>query len=349
MVIGCLTGNGKRVPIQGDYTFCAPGLTDPLPPDLVPEPAPNDGAHAFGQGALTDGDPDTCIGWRAATVCESGVDIVVRLGSRCFVDHVVLRQPSSGQPAPPPRPTAASATEGIEALGHVEPAGMSCVEVYAGMDTGDAEDAGAGLRMVGKAGQRGPDGFPDGPIPISVGVEAEELVIRVTSYQRDIRLCELQVWGAAVDEPVVFPIPEKMVHLPLPAFVLSGKAAILTGASPSADTRFAATLLAEKLSEAYEITVTVTDDAGDADRVIVVGKPGECDALDAEEMDVPDGPEAYALQVEEPRVCVLASDRRGLVYGVETLLHLMQNVDGMPTAPACLIGRPCALYRIPTA
>ena len=282
MVLGCLTGNGKRSPIEGDYAFCAPGLTAPLLPDLISEPT-GGASHSFREGALTDGDPATGVGWRSATVCESGVDIVVRLGSRCFVDHVVLSPPSSGQPTPPPRAAAASAAEGIEAIGHVEPAGLSCVEIYA------AADANAGLGMVGSTGQRGPDVFPDGPITVSVGIEAEEIVIRAISYQRDIRLGELLVWGAAAGEPAAFPIPEKMERLSEPPFVLSGSTAIVTGASVSADTRFAAGLLAEKLSEAYGVTIEVTDDAGDADGAIVIGKHGECATLDGTKMSVPDG------------------------------------------------------------
>ena len=45
MIIGCLTGNGKRPPLDGSYAFYAAGVTDPLPPDLRPDRAP-DGERA---------------------------------------------------------------------------------------------------------------------------------------------------------------------------------------------------------------------------------------------------------------------------------------------------------------
>ena len=330
MTLGCLTGNGKRQPIEGSYTLCAPGLTTPLLPDLKPEPVEG-ASHPFHEGALTDGDHATGIGWRAATVCETGVDIVVRFGTRCFIDHVVLHPPSSGGDTPPPTTAKVSADEGIESIGHVEPAGLACVEAYASTGTGNA------LGMVGGTGRRGSDLIPDGPITVSVGVEAEEIVIRAISCQRDIRLGELQVWGAAAGEPAVFPVPAEMELLPGPGVVLSGAVSVLTGASPSDDTRFAAVLLAEKLSETYGMAVGVTDSSEGADTLILVGKQGECDRLDAEGMEAPEGPEAYALKVTEKYACIVASGRRGLVYGVETLLQLLQTVDGAPTAPACLI------------
>ena len=95
MNIGCLTGNGRRSPVDGSYAFCAPGVTDSLAPDLQPDRASGSGPFAFVEGVLTDGEAESGIGWRGATVGETGVDIVVQLGERCFVDRVVLRPPQT--------------------------------------------------------------------------------------------------------------------------------------------------------------------------------------------------------------------------------------------------------------
>ncbi len=65
MIIGCLTGNGKRPPVDGAYAFHAPGLIDPLIPDLQSDRTPGSGPFAFSEGVLTDGVATTGVGWRA--------------------------------------------------------------------------------------------------------------------------------------------------------------------------------------------------------------------------------------------------------------------------------------------
>ena len=47
MMIGCLVGHGKRSLVDGNYAFCAPGLIDPLAPDLQVD-------CATGSGPLPD-------------------------------------------------------------------------------------------------------------------------------------------------------------------------------------------------------------------------------------------------------------------------------------------------------
>ena len=118
MIFGCLSGNGKRPPIEGAYSFCAPGLTIPLSPDLQPDRAPGAGPFGFAAGNLTDGQEATGVGWRGTTLGEAGIDVHVRLGERCFVDHIVLKQAGSTQAASNHTPTSAPDPDGIEAVGH---------------------------------------------------------------------------------------------------------------------------------------------------------------------------------------------------------------------------------------
>ncbi|MBN1641694.1 MAG: family 20 glycosylhydrolase [Anaerolineae bacterium] len=329
MIIGCLTGNGKDPLVAGSYAFCVPGLTTPLAPDLQPNCAPGSGPFAFAEGALTDGDMECTVAWRANRVGETGVDVVLQLGARCFVDHVVVRQPVQAQAGPEGAPVPGQ----VEAAGHVEPDGLSAVEVYA------VAPGGTGLALVGRAGQRGPEVFPRGPISVGVGVETGEIVVRLVSYQRDIRLAALEVWGAGPGEPAVFPVPAAIDRLPGPPYVLSPASAIWIGPSASDDARFAATLLAEKLGETYGWTVPVTGKEGQAPApgAIWIGEPGAFPARRRAALLAPSAPESYVLDVRAEEAILLAGDRRGLVYGVETLLQLLAAGDPAPSAAPCLI------------
>lgn len=342
MIIGCLTGNGKRPPLDGAYAFYAPGVTDPLAPDLRPDRAPGGGPFPFSEGALTDGDPATGVGWRAGTVGEIGVDIVLRLGERCFVDRVILHQLSGEREIPKRALLAPPSADGIEAVGHVEADGLSSVEVYAASPGGD------GLALVGRAGLRGPDVFPDGPLSVSVGVEAEELVVRLLSYRRDIRLADLEVWGAGPGEPAVFPIPAQMERLRGSPYVLSWESAIWIGPAASDDTSFAAAMLAERLDETFGWTLPVAHDGGQAlpAGTILIGKPGESPHLTSAGLPCPGVAEGYTLKVDAQGAALLAADRRGLLYGVETLVQLLAAGEGAPAAEPCLIqDAPRMLFR----
>ena len=331
MIIGCLTGNGRRSSVDGTYGFNAPGVIDPLAPDLSADRTGGAGPFSFCDGALTDGDDATGVGWRAITVGEAGVDIAIDLGAPYFVDRVVLHPPKERQ-ASAAEPVARPETGNVEAAGHVEPDGLSSVEVYAMSAEAD------GLALVGRAGQRGPDVFPDGPISVSAGVEATELVVRLISYQRNIRLNGLEVWGAGTGEPAVFPVPSRMASLPGSKFVLSRDAAIAVGAEASEESCFAAEMLSEKLQEDFGRAVPVVRNCGQGKAgTILIGKPGESAALDAAGLPPAGGPEGYAVKIEAETAAILADDRRGLLYGAETLLQLLEDGDPGPTAAPCLV------------
>ena len=147
----------------------------------------------------------------------------------------------------------------------------------------------------------------------------------------------MEIWGAGIGEPGVFPIPKKMELLPGESFVLSRDAVILIGKEASDDTCFAASMLAEKLGEncGREIPVAREEEEKPAG-AILIGEPGEAACLDAVGLAAPEKEEGYALKVEAGGVAILAGDRRGLVYGAETLLQLLRVGDQMMGA-ACIV------------
>jgi len=326
-------------PIAGYYAYHAKGVRDPLLPDLVPDAADSE-RIPFSEGSLTDGDASTCVGWRAATVGETGVDLLIDLRGPHFIDRVVVHQPGPGGPASATPDAAPPSTDNIEAVGHVEPSGLSCLEVYASRQDGD------GPVLAGRSGEPGPDVVPAGPVQISVGAEASELCVRLISYQRDILVSDLQIWGSELGQPTVFPVPARMQSLPGEPFSVSEGVTVLTGASASADTHFAAALLAEELREELGQAVEVVQDGGPEPvaATITIGMPGECDRLAATALPGPDVPESYTLKAEGAGAWVLAADRRGLIYGVETLLQLIRDAE--PAVPPCLVqDRPRLAFR----
>ena len=121
MTIGCLTGNGKRSSIDGTYGFNAPGVIDPLAPDLSADRTGGAGPFSFCDGALTDGDDATGVGWRAITVGEAGVDIAIDLGAPYFVDRVVLHPPKERKWSPRQRERSRHHT-----LAQRRPCGVPC-------------------------------------------------------------------------------------------------------------------------------------------------------------------------------------------------------------------------------
>ena len=351
MTIGCLSGSGRGAAIDGTYSYCVPGRMDPLPPDRGADV--QRGPTPFTAGVLTDGDAATQVAWASGSVGEVGVDIVVELGERHFVDRVLVHQPGSEEVANKgPSAAAAVAAGDIESIGHVEPAGLSRVEVYAACG-GDSA-----LSLVGHAGQRGSETFPEGPVTVCAGVEADQVIVRLISFQRDIRLTGLEVWGAALGEPRVFPVPAKMETLKGPEFALDRDSQIAITPSASEGARFAAELLSEKVSERFGLQMAVVaSDAVRSDLAICVGAPGTAGEVGAAPPDPEaaaisvggpgttpppaDEPESYAVRVEAAGATIAAHGRRGLVYGVEALLQLLERRDdggsAAVAADACLI------------
>ncbi len=328
MTLGCLTGNGQGPQINGTYAYRQRGRSGTFSPDLSEDKGGAGRKIAFSAGSLTDGDPNTQIGWNGNTTAgEMGADIVIDLKGRYFVDRVVLRQVSRAQKESP-----IEAKYGNVAIGevpdYVEPVGVNCVEVY-------ARDGSGEFVLAGRLGQRR-QGKPldQNALSVGVGLEATELIVRMDSFNRDILLSGLEVWGAGCDEPKVYPIPQKMTFDGKGAFKLAKTPKIVVGKDASDDTLFAATLLVEKINENFGLAASVVT-GGRVGGAVVLGKPGECELLDNADLTEAKG-DGYILNVRKNGAFLVAGDRRGLIYGVETLLQLLGGGD-KPSARTCLI------------
>ncbi len=328
MTIGCITGNGVQAPVAGVYAYHAPGLACPLAPDLFPDSEPGSGPFPFSDGALTCAS-EAVVGWRGATTGEAGVDIVVRLGSRYFVDHVVVRTPSvasAAESAEPARPQAGN----VEAMGHTEPEGLSEVRVFA-VVSGTSH-----LRLVGRATTA--EVTDAHCVTVTVGVETEELTVRLISDRRDIRLSDLEIWGSDPNEPRVFPVPAKMEIRSGAPFVLRDETEILIDPGADEGVHAAASLLREKIEEIHGVSATVTNTDRRTAPSIRIATPGESmrgDCVPATGRGAFDATEGYTLTVDSKEACIVAVDRRGLIYAAETLLQLLAPSESGIAAPAC--------------
>lgn len=168
-------------------------------------------------------------------------------------------------------------------------------------------------------------------------MEAEELVVRLISYQREIRLTGFEVWGAGPGEPRLFPVPERLDLLPGPGLMLNAGSVISLAPSPSDEVHFAAELLTSKLAEKYGLCLTVVEDgqvpAGGAIAIHRTTDQGPAPAP----LSPPNRPEAYAVRIDDGQAVIAAGDRRGLVYGVEAFLQLLEEDRTRVSAPACLV------------
>ena len=329
MILGCLTGSGKGVPVEGGYTFLRRGLKEELFPDLMGEKT-GGGPIAFSEGRLTDGDPSTGIGWKGGTMGEIGVDIVVDLKDRYFVDRVVLHQ---GMREPEKCPSAQHGNvKPGEVPDYVEPMGLNGVEVYA------STEEGGGFFLAGRLGERRQKTpLREKTLSVGLGVEAKELILRLDAFNRDLLLTGLEVWGASLEEPRLFPIPRKMTFDRKGVFSLRETCNVMVGKEASEDTLFAAKLFVEKIHENFGRTIPLVreNEAEESGGVVVLGRPRECKWLDQVGL-AEVRPEGYGLNVRRDGVFVLAPDRRGLIYGVEAFLQLLGSGEE-PAVATCVI------------
>ncbi len=326
MSLGCLTGNGKGTKIDGSYSYQQRGRVEAFPPDMVPDKAGGEAAIAFSAGSLTDGEAGTQVGWIGNTVGEMGADIVIDLKGSYFVDRVVLHQVGREAEELPTADKYGNVAIG-EVPDYVEPTGVNCVEVYARNSNGELFLAGA----VGKRRQVKP--LDDESLSVSVAEVTDQLIVRMDSFNRDILLTGMEIWGASIDEPKVFPVPQKMTFDGKGELKLGKSPKIVVGKDADEDTLFAATLLAEKIKENLGLTAKIVRD-GDGE--VVLGKPGECESLDKAGL-AEAKPEGYTLNIKTDGAFLIAGDRRGLIYGAETLLQLLGTDVKDASAATCLI------------
>lgn len=266
--------------LDGTYTYCRRATKKPFFPDLKPDAGGTSGTISFAQGSLFKGDAP--VGWKLMTVYDVGVDIVIDLGRRCFVDRIILTEDSSGSIGP--------------------------VHVRSSNDGKSFRGVGNGAATVGG-------------VTAVLGVETRYLIVRLAAVFRDIVIRRLSITGYT-EAPVLYPMPVKIEMLPTKKSLTLAKAVVITEDS---DDGFAAgRLLADAVAEEHGVALPVIR-ASSFDAA-----PGRMIIARAD--DVP--AEGFAIHSDGSSVRLTASDRRGLLYGVEALRTLIRAFGAIP---ACTI------------
>jgi hypothetical protein len=224
------------------------------------------------------------VAWSGAALLDFGVDVVLRFGVQVHAAELVFERGS----------------------------GLAGIEVFRA--DGDPET----FVPVGRL-----DACGDGRLRVPLGVLARALVVRLHACYRTITLQGLEVWGAVLDGPVLYPVPEILEMLPGGPLSLSALKAIVVEEPASAEALFAARLLADKLREEWRAELPLGRGQGCAIRFVLDGDRGK--------------PERYSLECGPFGVVIRASGRRGLVYGAESLLCLLRGAGPARSIAFCRI------------
>lgn len=300
---GCLTRPGERAGTGGRYTYRFRGTRESFFPDLLKDAGGESGQIPFDQGSLCagfeDGRQTPGVAWKATSVLDFAVDILLHFDDEVHAAHLVLYQDTGSG------------------------SGMASVEVY--QQDQDAKTLGpAGRVESGISGQ-----ITAERVDIPLGITARGLLVRLNACYRPIALRGLSVWGAVLSGPVVYPPPRAYDLLGGEPLRLADLEAIVVAGPASPDTLCAATHLAETLRHEMAVELPVRHEAGPtgaARPVVRIHQTG-----DSKE------PEHYQLAASAAGVEVRASGRRGLLYGVETLLGLVRQAGNPPSVPPCRI------------
>jgi hypothetical protein len=296
---------GSLTDLPGTYTYFRRGTYEAFFPDLAPEHGGDRGKIPFAEGSLFC--PDQPVGWKALSLLDVGVDIQIDLKKAVFIDRVLLTQDTEAG------------------------SGVAAIEVLVSEDGKVFRPA--GRLMAGVDGE-----VTDEEIAVPVGVMACALLVRLRACFRNIVLKQVDVLGCAFDSPIVYPLPKHCEFAsPRGALRLEQMAGIAITEGASEDSHFAAELLVGKISEQFGVSLKVCEHSrakGLSGRIIL-GLAKELKALKRHEGRAPK-PDGYCLNVAKKTACLVASDRRGLIYGVETILSLLQQSSAL-AIPACTI------------
>ena len=298
---GCLTRPHGHPGIGGRYTYRRRGTRAPLFPDLVQDAGGATGEIPFGQGSLCTVAEEGASGvaWKAASLLDFGVDILLRFDEEVHAAQLVLFQDTA------------------------QGSGLRSVEVFR-QDT-DAES----LVPVGRADGGSGAAIEAARVDVALGVSARNLLVRLHACYRPIALRGLAVYGAVLSGPVVYPPPGSYEILEGEALLLTAVEAIVVAGPASQDALFAAHLFAEELRDELHVELPVRREdsrAGDPRPTIRIDQTGD-----------PKEPERYRVDASASGVELRASGRRGLVYGLETLLALLRQSSPGPSIPPCRI------------
>ncbi|NOY08130.1 MAG: family 20 glycosylhydrolase [Spirochaetes bacterium] len=298
---GCLT----KI-VNGAYRYYRRGLKKNFNPDLKKDGG-EEGWISFKRGKLTDDKPSNLVGWKGLSMGEEGVDILIDLKGLYFIDKIILKQEIT------------RCVDREEARSILSSA-VSEITVYT--KRGE-EDFKLSARMM--------EGIPNDPIlkeeiPLDLGEEAGYILIHVGSFRRDVLLKGLEIWGSDPGS-FIFPVPQE-IHQGTGSFPVKNLRKVVCGKGASEDTYFSARFFIEEMKEITSLKLTEED--GDNSKALLIGKPDECSLLDNTEFTGGLNKEGYILKITEENIFLAASDRLGLIYGVETLLGLICKQDVLP-------------------
>ncbi|HOJ11109.1 MAG TPA: family 20 glycosylhydrolase [Clostridiales bacterium] len=308
----------KESGIAGSYTYmrrgtCIPSFPD-LYPDLYSEPHKNLHLDLLKDSSLENSASNECIpfekgslfnketiGWKWLTVLDIGVDIVIKLDKPCFIDRIAIHQGSE------------SAVKSVRAL---------------------CSDTDGVYACKGRVDAATSEMLESNHLEVTLGVEAQNIIIRLDACFKDIVIEGLDIIGAVFDDYMVYPVPASINMSKGTAMHISNIEHIVIGKESSDDTAFAANLLKEKLHENYSLSLPIvySEELQSHSNSIVLGKCNEIAMLDSGINSAPSA-EGYIINACEGAVYLQGADRRGLIYGVEALLMLINDKE----IPACIV------------
>jgi hypothetical protein len=288
MYIGSIIN--KESGINGSYFFAERGTQIPLSPDLSTGEVCSEVSLVLGEGNLFCG---KATGWKWETVLDIGVDIIINLEKECFIDRIILQQNRES--------------------------GMKSVVVLCARNGED-------LHITGRVDAATNGMLGEEKITVVVGAAAVRLVVRLTACFENIIINGMDIIGAILDRPFVYPVPNSINMDYSNSLMNKDLESILIGREASGDTIFAAKMFSEKIREKYALDIPVRkmDQTQSFYKAIVFGQQGEIAGLD-EYLDGKTNAEGYQIKACQDRIYLKGADRRGLIYGTETLLLLMQD------------------------
>ncbi len=310
----------KESGITGSYTYMRRGTSIPFFPNLYPDSHPDiytdlgtgpDGGKSvkngfipFETGNLFN---NKTVGWRQFTVLDIGVDIVIKLDKPCYIDNIVIHQGEKSA---------------------IKSASILCPDKNGGfMCKGRFDAATGGI-------------IEDERLEVSVGSELKEFLVRIDACFKNIIIEGLDIIGSVIGDYMIYPVPasiniNKEKDISINIYNLKN---IIISANASEDTVLAANLLKEKLHENYalELPVVYSDNLQSYSNSIIIGKDNKVELRDfkvGKKSGMKPCAESYIINVCEDMVYIEGTDRRGLTYGVEALLMLINDKK----IPACTV------------
>jgi len=326
----CLTGNAleNNLQVDGTYRYFARDLTQEYYPRPEPDKGGTSGPIPFSVGTLTDGS-DSAVRWlwNWHIRVKPGKDIIFDFGEDYFLDRVEVR------------------AEGI--LRHLQ------VSVKAEGEEHFRYIAGRPVEFIGNFDEITPrlEGLNTWGRWVNVGID-----------QSWGKVYEVRIWGAPLegidtstltrenpwpkpevtppegadvseneldygqrhkDHPRIIPHPRKMT-VAQGSFSLPEHVRIGLTAGADENERFAAELLAEKLSEKLGVHAELAVGEGQ----ILLGGAARA-KLEAQLAELGERAEGYALRVQPQGIVLCGFDDAGTFYGVQSLIQLIDQAASL--------------------